>query len=88
MSCCKTSRRWADQGLSPSHVASHVVQSNWRLSKDVGNHDQGKPKAPLRTESPRLRTMEKEVDRRDRMASVRDVVNSTLRVIAEASTSK
>ncbi len=27
---CKTSRRWVDQELSPSHTASHVAQTSWR----------------------------------------------------------
>ncbi len=42
-SCCKASRRWADQGYSSSHIASHVAQTSWRPAEDMGNHDHGRP---------------------------------------------
>ncbi len=47
-----------DQGPTSAHTASHVVQANWRPTEDVGNHDQRRSGAPLRTVSLRLRTME------------------------------
>ncbi len=58
-SCCKTTRRLADQGPASANTASHVAQANWRPAEDVGNHDQGRPGTPLRTVSHRSRTMEK-----------------------------
>ncbi len=56
--CRETSRRRADQGSSPSHTASHVVQTSWRPAEDMGNHDQGRPVTGLLTASLRPHTME------------------------------
>ncbi len=51
-SCCKTSRRWAVPQLSPSHADSHVAQTSWRPTEDIGNHDQGWPGTTFRTAHP------------------------------------
>ncbi len=50
-SCCKMPRWWTDQGANSTNTASLVAQANWRPAEDVGNHDQGRPGAPLRTAS-------------------------------------
>ncbi len=42
-----------------ANTTSYVAQASWRPAEDVGNHDQGRPRTPLRTASLRLRTMEK-----------------------------
>ncbi len=57
---CKKSRWRIDQGPTSADTASHFGQANWRLAEDVGNHDQGRPGATLR--SLRLGTIEKGFD--------------------------
>ncbi len=57
--CRKTSRGWVDQGPSPPHTTSHVVQKSWWPAEDMGYHDQGRPGTDLRTASLRPPTIEK-----------------------------
>ncbi len=58
-SLCKTSQRWADQRPPSVHTTSHVVQANWRLAEDTGNHDHGRPETTLQSAILRLRLIEK-----------------------------
>ncbi len=39
-------------------ILQDVAHANWWPTGDVGNHNQGRPGAPLRSASLRLRTME------------------------------
>ncbi len=48
--------RWFDHTFA--HTALCVVLAGWGPAEDVGNHNQGRLGAPLRTPSLRLRTME------------------------------
>ncbi len=46
------------EGFVALVILQDVAQANWRPTKGVGNHNQGRPGAPLRAASLRLRTVE------------------------------
>ncbi len=56
-------------------VLNGAMTSNWRPAKGVCNHDQGRPGAPLRATSLRLRMMEKDWAKISSELA-RDVVNT------------
>ncbi len=51
-------RNSAKEGFVGLVMLLDMAQANWRPIEDVGNHNQGRPGAPLRIVSLRLRTME------------------------------